>query len=142
MRLAVEDGERFDLVAVGFQVFAEVLGQGLRVLLGVALPFGALHGVQAVVIDGLLLVAADRVDQVYQLSGEHAGGGGGEQVTRLVHGGRGRIVVSDRGIDLTRLGFDPVGVDGRQQVADDVGQFRRRRPVARCGAARRRRAAG
>ena len=93
VRLAVEDGQRFDLVAVGFQVFAEVLRQDLRVLLGVAFPLGAQHAVQAVVIDGLFFVTANRVDQVDQLAGEHAGGVGGEQVARLVHGGGGRIIV-------------------------------------------------
>ena len=93
-------------------------------------------------IDGLLLVAANRVDQVDQLAGEHAGGVGGEQVARLVHGSGGRFIVPHRGIELTRLGVDTVGVDGSQQVADDVGQLDAAGLLLDAAPARRRRVAG
>ncbi len=63
VRLGEEDRQSFDLVAIGFQIVPEVLRHGFRVLMGVAFPFGAEHGVQTVMVDSLFLVAANRVDR-------------------------------------------------------------------------------
>ncbi len=73
VRLGEEDRQSFDLVAIGFQIVPEVLRHGFRVLMGVAFPFGAEHGVQTVMVDSLFLVAANRVDQFDQLAAEDAG---------------------------------------------------------------------
>ena len=122
VRLTVEDGQRFDPVAVGFQVLPEVPDQGLRVLLSVARPFGALHGVQAVVIYRLFLGAANRVDQLDQVAGEYPGSVRGQSGSRTIHGAGRGFVVLRRGVDLAGLGIDAVGVDGRQEIAGDGGE--------------------
>ena len=124
VRLGVEDGQRLDRIAVGFQILPEPLRHGARVVVRVALPFGAQHGVQAVVIDRLFLGAANRVEQLDQLAGEHPRRAGGEQAARLVQRlGRRLVIAVDGAVDFAGLGFDAVRIDGRQQTAGDGGQI-------------------
>ena len=104
MRLGVEDGQGFDFITLGFQIVLEVLRHGFRVLVRVALPLGTEYGVQAVMVDGLFLVAANRVDQLDQLAIEHAGSVTDQLLLSLFACGRRRLGAVGHGLDFTRLG--------------------------------------
>ena len=112
MRLAEEDGQGFNLVTVGLKIAPEILGHGLRVLVGVAFPFGTQDGVQAFVVNGLFLVAADGVDQLDQLPVEDGRGVADQVFPRLVVSRRRRLRAFGHGLDLARLLVDAVRIDG------------------------------
>ena len=119
----------FDVVAVSFQIVPEVLRHGFRILMSVALPFSPEHGVQTFMVDGLFLVAPDGVNQLDQLAVEHAGSVTDELLLGLLAEFiRGLRTLCGR-LDLARLLLDAVRVDGLQQNADDVGEFKRRWPA-------------
>ena len=74
-------------------------------------------------VDGLFLVAADGVDQLNQLAVEHRGGVTDQLVLSLFARGRCRFsAIFDR-LDLAGPGFNAIGVDGGQQIADDLGEL-------------------
>ena len=123
VRLGEEDRQSFDLVAIGFQIVPEVLRHGFRVLMGVAFPFGAEHGIQTVMVDSLFLVAANRVDCLDQFAAEDAGGIIDQLFPSPIAGGRRRFGAIGHGLDLACLLVNAVRIDGGQQIADDPSEF-------------------
>ena len=117
-RLGEVDRQRLDRIPVLLKVALEVLRYPLGVLRHVAGPLGAQEGVQVVVVDGLLPVAADAVHQVDQRAGEDVGRLGDARLQGGLQGGFVRFGVAGR----LGVGLHLVRVDGVEQVADDGGE--------------------
>ncbi len=86
---------------------------------GVARPFGGEQRVEVVVVDGLLVVAADGVEQLDQRAGEDVRGLRHQLVAGGVHRGVVGFGLAGGGAGG---GLDPVAVDGVEEVAHDVRQ--------------------
>ena len=107
-RLAVEDGQRLDLVPVLGKIALKILRQRLGIFGGIAFPLGAQNRVDIVVIDRLFLVAADGVDQLDQRAGKDGRCLPDQLVARLSALLIGRLGAACR---FARAFLDAVGID-------------------------------
>ncbi len=90
--LGEEDGEGFDLVAIGGQPVGEFVGQGFGLRCAVLVPAGVGDRIQIVVVDGLFFFTADGVDEFDQFAVEQGGGGADQLVLGLVAQGVAGVV--------------------------------------------------
>ncbi|MCY1430703.1 hypothetical protein D9M71_466540 [compost metagenome] len=123
LRLIEVDGQRIQLVAVCFQPGGEVLGLLAGDLSIVGLPAGMQQLVQGVVVDDLLVLAADAVDQLDQFAVEHLGRILDQLGLGLIAQRLAGIAALGQAAQLQGAGLDPVGVDGVKQLGDDMAEW-------------------